>query len=223
MYYYKDQHGKKYGRLTVLHVSGRDNRGNVIWKCKCDCGNISKVRSSSLNAGKTKSCGCIAREKARANHTHHLSESRIYGIFYNMKSRCESPKSPSFYVYGAKGIRVEWPNFQSFADEMYESYVSHVQKFGEKNTQIDRIDNSKNYSFENCRWATLVEQSRNSSNCNFVTYKGERLCIAEWAKRIGLSRSALYTRIYVRKIPLEIALTTPPVAPNRRNNPYLLP
>lgn len=49
--------GKKFGRLLV-----EDYLGDSYWQCKCDCGNIAKVRTPSLNNGKTRSCGCLVKE-----------------------------------------------------------------------------------------------------------------------------------------------------------------
>ena len=51
--------GKKYNLLTVLEYSHRNERGELIWKCQCDCGNIAYVKTSSLRSGHTKSCGCL--------------------------------------------------------------------------------------------------------------------------------------------------------------------
>lgn len=57
----KDLTGQKFGRLTVLSDSGerRSGSGGVIWLCRCDCGQIKKVRQDALTSGKTESCGCI--------------------------------------------------------------------------------------------------------------------------------------------------------------------
>lgn len=60
----KDLSGNKYGILTVLEDSGhRASNGNVIWKCKCDCGNICNVNSTNLTSGHTTSCGCRHQSK----------------------------------------------------------------------------------------------------------------------------------------------------------------
>ena len=56
--------GNRYGRLIVLEEAGRDKHGNIIWLCKCDCGNFTNVTGASLRNGDTKSCSCLKREKA---------------------------------------------------------------------------------------------------------------------------------------------------------------
>lgn len=56
--------GQKYNRLTVLEKTDeRDSCGRVVWLCRCDCGMLTKVDSSSLRLGTTKSCGCLKKEK----------------------------------------------------------------------------------------------------------------------------------------------------------------
>lgn len=71
----------------------------------------------------------------------------------------------------------------------------HIKIHGEKNTSIDRIDNTKGYSKENCRWATMLIQGNNRSNNRFITYNNETLSLSEWARRIGISRQVLYQRL----------------------------
>ena len=55
----KNEVGNKYDKLTVLKYSGLNKYGQVLWKCKCDCGNIVKVLGVNLRNGNTKSCGCL--------------------------------------------------------------------------------------------------------------------------------------------------------------------
>lgn len=61
---FKDLTGKKFGKLTVLEKTEKRTRNrNIIWKCKCECGNICEISGDSLSKG-TKSCGCLQKEKA---------------------------------------------------------------------------------------------------------------------------------------------------------------
>jgi hypothetical protein len=66
-----DETGKKYGRLTVVGLSHRNNKGRVFWKCKCSCGADFVVAGYSLRSGNTRSCGCLKRElQSGENHYH---------------------------------------------------------------------------------------------------------------------------------------------------------
>lgn len=88
------------------------------------------------------------------NETHGLSKTREYRIFKAMKQRCYSENYKGFKSYGAKGIKVcdEWKdNFLSFYD------WSHNNGYSEELT-IDRMDNKKGYSPDNCQWITQHEQ-----------------------------------------------------------------
>lgn len=64
---YIDLTGKKFNRLTVLCLGERNSNNQIQWKCKCDCGNIVLATTTYLKTGHTKSCGCLAREKASNN------------------------------------------------------------------------------------------------------------------------------------------------------------
>lgn len=59
-----DLRGQKFGRLTVIEKTNKRQGGRIIWKCRCDCGNIVDVNGTSLRNGTTKSCGCYRREKS---------------------------------------------------------------------------------------------------------------------------------------------------------------
>lgn len=74
----KDLKGKKFGKLTVLEQTNeRDSGGNIIWKCKCQCGNITYVRTNSLTTGNTQSCGCINYSIGEDNIKNILKENNI--------------------------------------------------------------------------------------------------------------------------------------------------
>lgn len=67
-----------------------------------------------------------------------------------------------------------WKDFESFKNDMYESYLLHIKEHWIKNTSIDRIDNNWNYCKENCKWATRKEQSVNKRNSHYA--------IIDWIK-----------------------------------------
>lgn len=58
-----DLTGQKFGRLTAIEITNKRKNNSVVWKCLCQCGNVCEITAASLRAGRTKSCGCLKREK----------------------------------------------------------------------------------------------------------------------------------------------------------------
>jgi hypothetical protein len=125
---------------------------------------------------------------------------RTYCVWSNMINRCHNEKVPGYKGYGAKGIVV--------CDRWRKSYRNFRKDMGLKPVgySIDRIDNDKGYSKENCRWATTKEQSRNRGNNLLVEAFGRKQILADWSKETGISYSALYRRLQHGVLP-EIALS----------------
>ncbi len=199
----KNLSGQRFGRLTVIERSG--SRGEKpLWKCQCDCGNITYVISYSLTSGATRSCGCIRKN---SNHTPRKKD-RLYVIWSGMKGRCYNAGNSSSKWYLEKGITVceEWKNnFSAFKEWALDNGYDYSKS--RKEQQIDRIDNSKGYSPDNCRFVSSAENSRNKSDNVFLSYKGETLIIADWAKKLNLSERMLQERAKRMTDPEKILFT----------------
>lgn len=121
---------------------------------------------------------------------HGMRNTRMYGVWLNMKERCYNPKHRYFSHYGGKGIEVcnEWRvDFLSF-------YKWATANGYADNLTIDRIDGNKNYSPENCRWITIQEQQNNRCNNFNVEINGETKNLAQWSAFSGVSRGTIYSR-----------------------------
>ena len=188
--------GQRFGRLVALkktqcgHVSQDGKRMRAKWLCKCDCGNDVEVLSESLRSGHTKSCGCFYRDNVLSvNKTHGMTKTRIYRVWSSMKARCTNKNQISYKIYGGSGITVcdRWMNsFEDFFEDMHEGYRDDLT--------LDRIDYTKGYSPDNCRWATPEQQANNRSSNVFITRDGETKTIAEWCRFYGINISTVTNR-----------------------------
>lgn len=164
-----DLTGLRFGRLEVLEMVGKDKYGITQWECACECGNTTTASISNLRNGNTTSCGCYARQRKReANTTHGETGTRLHRIWKAMHTRCNNPKFFAYSAYGGRGIKVcaEWDDFNAFKDwAMSHGYSNELT--------IDRINNDKGYSPDNCRWATMAEQNKNKRAANGHKVKEE--------------------------------------------------
>ncbi len=195
---FRDLTGLVFGRLTVLRLSDKPAKG-AVWVCSCSCGGGKEVRSGFLNAGLVKSCGCLGREKSEKAISH-LAELRTYS---NMKDRCYNPRNAAYARYGGRGIAVceRWR-------ESFRAFLADVGRRPSPQHTLDRINNDGPYSPENCRWATRKQQQRNRSVNRVIEWQGERLTVAEWAERLGMSSRTIIGRIDALGWSPEKALTT---------------
>ena len=165
----KNEIGKKFGMLTVLHeaepIPRKDKSGwkRRVYHCRCDCGNEIDVSRDSLVTGNTRSCGCLnGKGRPARRKTHGSTHTRLYRIWCHMKGRCNDAGNNRYYCYGARGIKLctEW-----------ESSFEKFKKWAEENgytdeLTIERINNDLGYCPENCKWIPLAEQSKNRRICN---------------------------------------------------------
>jgi hypothetical protein len=136
--------------------------------------------------------------------THGLSRTKLYYLWLGVKRRCNNPRDINYYNYGARGIKLskEWDkDFLAFKQDMEATY--------RKGLHLDRIDNDKGYSRENCRWVTPSENGNNRRNNHRLTYNGRTMTITQWERTLGLPKGRLKTRINKLKWPVAKALTEP--------------
>lgn len=139
---------------------------------------------------------------------HGMSNTRLYDIYYAMIKRCYNPTTENNKKnYHDKGIVVcdEWlQDNKAFFDWA----LSHGY---DDNLTIDRIDNNKGYSPDNCRWVTMYEQNQNRNDTIKVKYNDEIHSIVEWIAKLNLklSRTTIRDRLIRNGWDVEDAFFTP--------------
>lgn len=162
--------GKQFGQWTVIADGGKSKSGKSLVKCQCTCGKVYNIAIGNLENGLSTKCKSCATKK------HGMSRTRIYSEYKSMLGRCYCKSHTSYPKYGAKGVIVcdEWlNNFMAFHDwAMSHGYTDELT--------LDRLDSTKGYSPDNCRWATYAEQNSHLAmlKTNKSGYKG--VC---WNKR----------------------------------------
>jgi len=157
----KDITGQRSGRIEAVRFSHKQGK-NAMWLCKCDCGEEYITRGSKITTKAIKSCGCIAKEKQ-----HGMCGTRTYNVWENMIDRTTNANNKSYNNYGGRGITVceEWKNFRNFYADMGELTDG---------LDIDRIDNDKGYSKDNCRLITRSENLENTRRSKWWYIDGVR-------------------------------------------------
>ena len=166
--------GRRFGRLIVKDRAedtvSKSGRHRVMWVCSCDCGNEVVVLSDNLKRGKTQSCGCLRNDKNKERFsTHRATDTRLYGIWSAMKTRCLNKNSHAYKDYGERGIHVcdKWINdfseFAAWGKKCY-CYYRYI--------------------------ATKLKWYKHSA------YNGETHTVTEWARLLNKNPKTIFSRIY---------------------------
>ena len=154
----------------------------------------------SLLSGNTRSCKCLLKEKVKERvTTHGFSSTPTYHVWEHMIQRCTNPKDKRFKAYGGRGITVckRWHTFINFLEDMGEK-PEHLS--------IERVNNNKGYSPDNCKWATRKEQNSNTRRNRLITHNKETHTLSEWAAIKNKNYQTLRARLNRSKWPIEMAL-----------------
>lgn len=138
------------------------------------------------------------------NHiTHGMSNTRLYSCYRDMRNRCKGLKERDKKNYFDRGITYckEWETFEMFRDWA----LSHGYQ---DDLTLDRIDNDKGYSPDNCRWVTRAVQNNNTRQNHLITYRGETHTMRQWADILGIKPSTLRSRLLTYKWSVEEAFNT---------------
>jgi hypothetical protein len=212
----------KSGRVKscgCLRVTQKDNWksyvGEVInnWRCEAyvstgkighvmvwrhTCGNTIEKTRSQIRTGSFARCACLPKP---THKRHRKFDELTRRTHKSMMARCLKPSHPAYLKYGGAGITIDkrWLDYNAFVDDM---------GLRPEGFEIDRIDNTKGYSKENCRWATRKENLRNTSANRIFIYREAEVCVADLAEIAGIPYHTMWSRLVVRRWDVNKAVTT---------------
>lgn len=156
--------GDEFGRLRVIErvedkiFSDGKHKSQYLCECNCDSHTRLKVVGVSLKNGNVKSCGCLKRETTRnvgvSNKTFGISTSKIAQAYYNMQNRSSDHIC---YMWSIPRLGIK-----NFFDDMSSTYVDGAR--------LSRVDNSQDYSPENCYWKISDYVAQITGFCNAIKY-----------------------------------------------------
>lgn len=204
-----DYSGKVFGSWTVISFHGYGTQKHQIWICKCQCGTIKPVFIGSLRSGRSFSCGCLAISRRIPQLLRHgMAGTPSYKSWHQMHQRCLGKGGHDRYVLKKITVCERWASFENFYNDM-----------GDRppNMTLDRIDNSKGYFPENCRWASRKTQSNNRDVSLKSVVFGELLTPSEAARKHGKHISGIRHRLR-KGWTLEQAILVPSMFPTRKRS-----
>ena len=193
------------GDFTIIGQKGKAKTLRYCIKCNV-CGRIQYLRYNSFKKrNNTHGNICsktILQEKRRNGEITTARKWHFYSAWTNMKSRCK-PNYEKRHCYYDKGIRCDdYKYFVDFYDDFYEQYQQKCSEVGQDNTTLDRIDNSKGYTLDNCRWASWDEQIDNKDSLlNFKATSPEgntfyATNLKSFCERVGLRYDTVIVGIH---------------------------
>ena len=191
--------GTRYGRLVAKRLHSSEPRYikgqklgfkyHFLWQC--DCGNEKVIEIRNVKEGASRSCGCLNTEMVIKRSLKHGNSRRTgskrspeYRAWLAMRERCYCKSVEAYKLYGARGVTVseDW-----LGDDGFANFLRDMGKKPSSKHSLDRIDNSKGYSKENCRWADNIQQANNKTNNVMLTYKGQEYTLPNLIRHLGVS------------------------------------
>lgn len=206
--------GVRFNMLTGLNPVRTTPQGHWYWLFRCDCGQEKEIRASHAKSGQIKSCGCahgdlIAKQRTKHGYWKGGVSAPEYSAWCMARTRCHNPNNHAYPRYGARGLTMcdRW-RFGENGRSGFECFIADMGNRPSRKHSLDRVDNNKGYSPDNCRWATREEQMRNTRQRHLVTFEGRAMTAADAADLAGIPRSVVWQRLF-RGWSADRALTTP--------------
>jgi hypothetical protein len=181
-----------FGRLTTIRREGRIGT-HKAWLCRCACGVEKTILEGSLLRGRSRSCGCLARElRSERLRVHGMSGTPEYQSWRDARNRVLGlvTDPTTLRNYKDRGITMcpEWVS-------SFDAFYAHVGPSPAPGYTIERIDNDRGYEPGNVRWATRKEQGRNRRDNVFYDHAGKSMLLVDWARELGVAYKMLASRI----------------------------
>lgn len=144
----------------------------------------------------------MARSGSSFRPRHGLSDTPVHRSWMSMRQRCSNPNDGAHKNYGGRGIKVcaRWSSFENFIADMGPM---------PEGSELERIEVNGDYEPSNCRWATIIEQARNTRRTVRVEFNGKIKSLREWADDLDFKFHTLYRRIVLRHEDPATALSRP--------------
>jgi len=192
--------GRRFDRLVVLGFDSRrgPQKTRLYWLCLCDCGTLTAVQQGNLTSKQVRSCGCLGTE---ARTTHGLSTIPEFKLYHAIKQRCYNKNYKGYERYGGRGVRIcrRWMRFENF--------IADMGRRPSRKHSVERLNNNKGYSPDNCVWTLPHQQTRNTRRNIWITAFGRTQCMQDWTIESGLGQATIKYRIDVRGMSPEEAMS----------------
>lgn len=179
--------------------------GKSFWRVRFSCGHTSDLRSDTIKRSMTGKChACAIRDiLVERNTSHGMSQTPTYNSWLGMQSRCYYPKNNRHQFYMEKGITVH--------PRWLESFENFYEDMGEcpKGWSLERLDLDKNYSPDNCIWASDITQANNKTNNILIRdSEGVQWSLRRWCDILNINYKKAWHQLRNKKMSIEDILGT---------------
>lgn len=182
---FKNIENLEFNRLTVKSCIP----GGIFVIAECNCGKIGKFRRCDIVSHKTRSCGCLKKER-NGNTKHLMTKTPEYRAWAAMKIRCYNKSDKAYHWYGGRGIHIcrRWLN-------SFENFFADMGKKPTLKHSLDRIDSNKGYKPTNCRWSTPAQQANNTRRNRNIRFNKMNFTLSQLAKAYQINYWLLKSRL----------------------------